>query len=438
MQRILGTSVAVLLGLAMMAGAVQAGEELADVSLDNEINHYLEQASPKWEDPSTLRAYWKQGLNFATGDKAFTLKVGGRVMWDNAWVSSDDYPSDDTGDRQFFRRIRFYMEGSIHKNTIYKLQVDFASPEVGDNDEDTGKLSVALKDAFIGWKNLPGGITFLVGHFKEFFSLEEMTSSKYITFMERSAPTNAFAPSRNTGWAVNGNAVEKRLYWGIGIWRTASDDAIIDIDGNYSITGRVTGLIVKTDEQLVHLGIGFQFRGDDRVRYRARWGPGAGPRFVDTGSFDVKDVYTLGVEAVWVWKALSIQAEYFYNSNSREGANDAVFSGWYIYVSYFITGESRPYKDTSATMSRVKPGNNFWDGEGGSGAWEIAFRVDSIDLTDDDIAGGEQMTYTVGANWYMNPNTRVMFNYVFGQQDPNDDGAKADLQAFMIRWQIDF
>ena len=86
----------------------------------------------------------------------------------------------------------------------------------------------------------------------------------------------------------------------------------------------------------------------------------------------------------------------------------------------------------------MKPLRNFWDGEGGPGAWEIALRVDSLDLTDGNVAGGEQMTYTVGANWYQNSNTRIMFNYVFSRQDPNEDGAKADVQAFMIRWQIDF
>ncbi len=447
MQRILGTSVAVLLGLAMMAGVAQAEDKTADVSLDNEINHYLEQAGPKWDDPKTLRAYWKSGLNFATGDGNFTMKVGGRIMWDNAWISSDDYDSDVTEDSLFFRRIRFYMSGSIHKNTIYKLQVDFASAAADEGQDgatvNTGKLVVSLKDAFIGWKNLPGGITFLVGHFKEFFSLEEMTSSKYITFMERAAPVQAFAPSRNPGWAINGNAVEKRLYWGIGLFKTARDDTLSQVDGNYSITARVTGQVVKTEEHLVHVGLGFTYRGDDVVRYRARYGPGINDRLVDTGRLSVKDAWTLGIEAVWVWKALSIQGEYFINDNkSADGETDGDpgFSGWYIYVSYFITGESRPYKASTATMSRVKPKSNFWDGEGGPGAWEIAFRVDSIDLTDANVTGGEQISYTVGANWYQNPNTRIMFNYVFAQQDPVKGAAsgKADIQAFMIRWQIDF
>jgi phosphate-selective porin OprO/OprP len=445
MQRILGTSVAVLLGLAMMAGAVQAEDKTADVSLDNEINQYLEQAGPKWDDPKTLRAYWKSGLNLASGDGNFKLKVGGRIMWDNYWASSDDYGGDQTADTTFFRRLRFYMSGSIHKNTIYKLQVDFASAAQDEGSsgevETTGKLVVSLKDAFIGWKNLPGGITLLVGHFKEFFSLEEMTSSKYITFMERGAPVQAFAPSRNPGWAINGNAVEKRLYWGIGIFKSANDDSISDVDGNYSFTLRVTGLAVKTEEHLLHIGVSATFRGDDVVRYRSRWGPGRGSRLVDTGRLNVKDAYTVDIEAVWVWKSLSVQVEYFFNSNKDadgESYGDPSFGGWYVYVSYFITGETRPYKDTTATMSRVKPKNNFWDGEGGPGAWEVAFRVDSVDFTDGTVTGGEQMTYTVGVNWYQNANTRVMFNYVFAQQDPNEDGAKTDISAFMIRWQIDF
>ncbi len=53
-----------------------------------------------------------------------------------------------------------------------------------------------FKDVYVGLKKLPGVGTLKVGHFKEAFGLEELTSSKYITFIERSLPTEAFAPSR--------------------------------------------------------------------------------------------------------------------------------------------------------------------------------------------------------------------------------------------------
>ena len=83
----------------------------------------------------------------------------------------------------------------------------------------------------------------------------------------------------------------------------------------------------------------------------------------------------------------------------------------------------------------MKPTKNFHDGGDGWGAWELAFRIDSIDLTDGNITGGEAMTYVFGVNWYWNPNMRVMFNFVIGDLD--ESGAD-DVTALEMRFQADF
>ena len=70
---------------------------------------------------------------------------------------------------------------------------------------------------------------------------------------------------------------------------------------------------------------------------------------------------------------------------------------------------------------------------GGSGAWEIAFRYSSADLTDAGIAGGEEDNITVGVNWYPNPATRLMINYVMADVDGVGDG-----DFILVRWQVDF
>jgi len=52
---------------------------------------------------------------------------------------------------------------------------------------------------------------------------------------------------------------------------------------------------------------------------------------------------------------------------------------------------------------------------GGWGAWEIAARLDSLDLNDGSgataIAGGEGDRYTLALNWYLNYNFRIMADY---------------------------
>ncbi len=77
-------------------------------------------------------------------------------------------------------------------------------------------------------------------------------------------------------------------------------------------------------------------------------------------------------------------------------------------------------------------------GDKGAGAWELALRVSAIDLNSKDnvqnaIDGGEMLDITAGLNWYINPATRVMFNYVLAQLK---DVGNANIAQ--IRFQLDF
>ena len=85
-----------------------------------------------------------------------------------------------------------------------------------------------------------------------------------------------------------------------------------------------------------------------------------------------------------------------------------------------------------APWSRQKP-SDAWDKDGGSGAWEIAARFSSIDLTDGMVSGGEQDNITLALNWYPNPATRWMLNFV--RADVDNLG---EVDFILTRWQVDF
>ncbi|MFQ5479402.1 MAG: OprO/OprP family phosphate-selective porin [Candidatus Binatia bacterium] len=373
-----------------------------------------------------LRLYWKDGIRADTADNSFRLKIGGRIMNDWAFYGADDSLESSAGafeDGTEFRRARIYVAGEVFDNVIFKAQYDLAG---GDAD---------FKDVYLGLKGLPGGIKLQIGHFKEPFGLEVLTSSKYITFMERSLPT-AFIAERNTGLGVSGDCFEERLTWAGGIFRDT--DGFGDGTGNgYNFTGRATGLPLyqQDGERLVHVGVSYSHRNvDDTVRFRERPESHLAPRLVDTGALSADAVDLVGVESAVVLGPASLQGEYVHASVDSGSGMSPDFGGYYVQASYFLTGEHRPYKRSHGAFARVKPRENFIGKQGGGpGAVEIALRYSSIDLNDGVIAGGELDDITVGVNWHLNPNTRVMANYVRADLD-----SVGEADVFQMRFQLDF
>ena len=394
-----------------------------------EIKKDAREESAKGEKGTDFNMYWKDGIRFGSSDKAFKFKLGGRIMNDWASIHEDSSIKAQIGDQQDetteFRRARFYISGTIYDKIIFKAQYDFA-----DGDAD-------FNDVYMGMKKLPVVGTVKIGHFKEPFGLEELTSSKYITFMERGL-TSAFVPGRNTGTGVFKEELDGRLTWALGVFLDTDGygDEEEGAENNFAATGRITGIPwFEGKDRLLHLGLAYSYRNvnDDELRFRERPECHLASRFVDTGNFDADSENLLGIEAVLVCGPLSLQGEYMIaDVDGNDGEPDPTFSGYYGYVSYFLTGEHRAYKKSAGAFSRVKPKSNFLH-KGGMGAWEVGLRYSALDLKDDGINGGELEDITFGVNWYLNPNVRVMWNYVMA--DADDVG---DADIFQMRFQIDF
>ncbi len=118
--------------------------------------------------------------------------------------------------------------------------------------------------------------------------------------------------------------------------------------------------------------------------------------------------------------------------DGKNGSSSPDFDGYYIQGSYFLTGENRKYKTSSGAFDRVKPRENYSQ-KGGCGAWEVAARYSKIDLNDNNVTGGELEDVTLGLNWYLNPNTRIMWNYIRADLDRTGDS-----NLFTMRLQVDF
>ena len=360
-------------------------------------------------------AKWGKGYKLSSSDGEHSLKFGGRIMSDYAiWNNGDD-----TFSGTEFRRVRFFNSGKVYGNVKYKLQLDFAGG------------GVSFKDVYMEIA-MPYAGNVKVGHFKEPFRLEALTSSKYITFMEKALPIS-FSPERNVGVMLHESFMDDKLSIQAGLFREASSGNDKMIDGVRNITTRITFLPINSDNNLLHLGAAFSNRSssDDTYSVSSRAGNHLGTKLLDMDLEDVSGMNLIGTEMAFVMGSFSVQGEYV--MNSVEAIEDYSFSGYYGQVSYFLTGEKRKYKNSLTGFDRVKPNKNMKEGEG-LGAFELAARYSSMDLSE--AHAGTLNDITVGLNWYLNPCTRLMFNYVMGTLD--DHGVETTENTFQCRMQIDF
>jgi len=116
------------------------------------------------------------------------------------------------------------------------------------------------------------------------------------------------------------------------------------------------------------------------------------------------------------------------------------FKGGYVSLGWMLTGESREYNAKRGLVGRLKPSSPFATGGEGLGAWELAARFNTLDLTDNSVNGGEMDSVTLGVNWYPNPYARLMLNYVRNDLDATGPVAfrETDPEYVMMRVQADF
>lgn len=389
-----------------------------------------------------------------------SVSVIGRAYLDTVAFGQNDQSRaiyGDAKDTTFFRNARIGAQGNAFDVMAYKFEVDVAP-------RDSQDLSrVAFRDVYLQIKELPLLQNVRIGHFKEPLSLEELTSSRFITFMERSM-SNAFIPAFNAGVATFGYTENERATWSIGAFASGQDtppyvteDSTLSGDGTAG-TARVTWTPWFDEEyagrRLLHVGLGYRYcyLFADTQRVRARPETAVGPYVVDTriGDVDtlthVQNSQTLAPEIALVLGPFSVQAEYMMHTYTRDaGFTNPVFNGGYVFVSYFLTGESRAYNRKEGRFERIKPFENFFRIRGedgylctGIGAWELAYRYSWIDLNDGGILGGIAADHSFGVNWYLTPYARLMFNYVHSMDSPN--GARPDtfIDVLAMRAQFDF
>jgi len=375
-----------------------------------------------------LHVYFKDGIRMETRDKNFKAKFGGRIQTDFAGMAETSEVKERFGKLSSpaeFRRLRIYASGSIFQNTVYKAQVDFAGGSVG------------FRDVYLGLKDFPFLDLVRVGQFTEPFSMEDMTCSNQITFLERSLPY-ALSLHRNTGIGFNSAHLDERLTLSSSAFFNANDVAV-PVSNALNFATRSTGLpwYENKGEKLLHLGVAYCHRNSaDKNKtsfsYSSEPEIHLVPDFVDTGNFPGRYANLVGLETALVYGPLSVQGEFIQSFVNRKDSSDVgYFKGFYAYASYFLTGEHRNYDKFWGVFSGLEPNKNFSLKKGTFGALELAARYSYLDFCSGDISGGALSDITAGCNWYLNAYMKVMLNYVHAH--PNGVG-DADIVA--VRCQV--
>jgi len=360
-----------------------------------------------------------------------TFKMEGRIMFDFNFLSAGD-SLDFAGNE--FRRVRWATKGKLAENLAYKVEFDFSGGAVN------------FRDVYLNYLLPTNAGSIILGSFTEPTSLNNMTSSKYITFFERAMMSNTQPYKYNAGIMYNNqklwneNLGIQLAYTFNGKNKKAFKDEALR--GGSNFIARVTTALVRNDKrhQVLHVGVNYENRQNDseEYKYRFRVENHMGDKHEVSGVGVFKNTSDIGFELGGTYGALSLQAEYEMSSILTD-IDTYNAAGYYAFVSYFLTGEHRPYKNSS--FGRVKPKNNFCLKNRKFGALELATRYSVMDFSNYPNVNttNKIANITAGFNWYLNKYARVMYNYTYADfNDMNQLYGDNALKGHLLRFQLDF
>ncbi len=402
------------------------------------------------EAKKEIKASYRDGLSWESGDKATSFSVNGRVQLDYRSFSGEERAFTDTFD---VRRARLGAKGKFLKYYSYAVEGDFGS-------------SASLTDAYLDiawWKPA----TIRLGQFKSPMSLEELTSSRFIDFQERSFVNNgSLTPGRERGAMVFGAPVTGfRYVVAVTTGEGQNNNESSATADSPDIIGRVTfnlAEVIGHKDAVYHLAFsGAQGKQTPVLDPASQRTEGRGITFFNptafTGTGDI-DRTRYGLDAALALGPVKFQGEYSnanFDGTSALGVKyDRDVNAYYASLLWLITGESYASVYRGGNFgNRLRPKASFTPGSGGLGAWEVGVRYSKFDASDfrstNPVGTGvlpagftnEAEAITIGLKWIVNPNVRFLLNYVktdFETPVTSNGVNVGSEKAITLRSQIDF
>ena len=384
-------------------------------------------------------------ISWETGDGANSIGLTGRMQFDMRGVDADteqsgvsetDRDTKSLSDNFEVRRARLGVKGKFLKDFSYEVVGNLV-----------GSSTNTIDVAYANW-NKYDPFQIRVGQFKQPFSLEELTSSNNMDFMERSY-VNQITPAKKPGVMFHGVPTKGLTYAVSAFQNNNFGEESMKEDGK-SFAGRATMNFAElagwnTKESVLHIGAAgfskdydilpatssqtssapsldtratiFSFRSGGRGlanAYRAQIG---GEALTGTavctavtsastcttttlGSYNSPADKTAqvenkayGLEFAAAQGPFKFQGEYtaqtFDASHTYGGKLSADVKAYYAEALWMITGENYAEWYKNGVWGAVKPKSNYdFETGKGNGAWELGLRFDAFDVDDTKITAG--------------------------------------------------
>lgn len=354
------------------------------------------------------------GLIFLTRDGQSFVRLGGRFQFDfDFFDGAYNAQGNGSASENEIRRARLGVDGRFEGQWHYSFIINI------DDREESSTIDTAL----VEYRFADRDLVLSGGRFKRPVGLEPLTSSKWISTIERAFIFDLI-PANNTadaGVMVSGGVGPLRAFF--GFFDAGVEDLATRRD-EYGVYGRLAAAWVG-EQSLIHVGLS---AADQQAKPRTLTAVSSrlGVHTLDFDQFQLINELTperersallsingdrqAGVELAARYRFLSLQAEWLKRELDLDFGAPVRIAGGYLQLTYTLTGEPRRYRVEEAVFDRIQPTHDW-------GAWELVAKIEQSSARQAEQPKPSATVLTLGLNWQPNARIRLMLNYLRHNSD---------------------
>ena len=398
-------------------------------------------------------ANFKDAISFEDGSVNWKLAINGRVQADYRHFS----PDEDAADTFSLRRARLGGTLTFYKDYVARVEGEYSG---GSTTLTYGYIDISKFQA----------AKLRLGQFKPNYGLERAMRANFTDFQERSMADSLLGSTFDRGVMVYGSPFTGVNYSVAYVNGTGTADENNTKNDGKDLTARATinlAEMMDWKDSVVHVG-GFYADGNQGSRRLANFIPtgqteGRGAQFFQTNcggntnsTVDAAAAAACGgtltttaslanglknnvsrkrsgFETALAYQSVKLQGEYTNTSFNGAGCSRNI-DAWYASAMWNVTGENFSDLFKEGVFGRSKPKNSYKTAADGWGALQLGLRYSNFDASDvksANVAGTGILLKTPAAttdglliatnkadawildtNWILNPNVRLMANYI--------------------------